>query len=202
MFVYQIPITQDMYERAIIERAKRDPYIDHHFEVGHFTGEERDIIGFLGEFACCELLGIDWRGNIRENYYSIDHGDIFIGGQTIDVKTETLPAVYLQKIMHDTLDDDKPYGRRLINGDQVPLLVKYQAVVFGAFEREACPENGYPPVWYALGYSSVARDLSKYQITSDTPFGRQYPTPVLPVRTSELRDIRHLVKWARDMTQR
>ena len=28
--------------------------------------DERDIIGFLGEFACCELLKIDWENNIRD----------------------------------------------------------------------------------------------------------------------------------------
>ena len=197
VFFYEVPITEEMIERAIIERGRRDPYINHHFEVEHFTSEERDVIGFLGEFACCELFDIDWMGNIRENYYSIDNGDIVLKGHIIDVKTETLPAELLMKLKYDTLDDDKPYGRRLINDEQVVLLPKYEAVVFGAFKREDCSGDKFPSHWYALGYASVKKDLNRYSVTKKTPFGREYPTAVLPYRSSELRDIRKLVEWAK-----
>ena len=54
----------------------------------------------------------------------------------IEVKTETLPAEIFMKLKNDDLEDDKPYGRRLINDEQVVLLPKYAAVVFGAFKRE------------------------------------------------------------------
>lgn len=174
VFFYEVPVTEKMFQRAIIERERRDPYINHHFEVEHFTSEERDIIGFLGEFACCELFDIDWEGNIRENYYSIDNGDIVLKKHVIDVKTETLPAELLMRLKCDTLDDDKPYGRRLINDEQVKLLPKYEAVVFGAFKREDCNGDRFPPLWYALGYASVKKDLSKYSVTKKTPFGRDY----------------------------
>ncbi len=196
MFISEIPISDEMYERASIERERRDPYINHHFEVGHFTGEERDIIGFLGEFACCELFNIDWRGNIRENYYSIDNGDIVLRGHIVDVKTETLPSSYLRKLKNDSLEDDSPFGRRLINDEQVVLLPKYEAVIFGAFIREDCTSNKFPPFWYALGYASVRHDLNRYTITKARPFGGEYPTAVLPFKSSELRDIRKLVSWA------
>lgn len=181
----------------IEERKRRDPYINHHFEVSHFSGEERDVIGFLGEFACCDLFGIDWTGNIRENYYSIDDGDIFVSGHAIDVKTETLPGELLSRLISDDISDDGPYGRRLINGEQVPLLWKYEAVVFGAFSREDCKGKAFPRTWYALGYASVKSDLSKYAVTDKRPYGGKYPTEVLPFRTSELRDIRRLEKWVK-----
>lgn len=197
VFFYEVPITKEMLQSAIIERKRRDPYINHHFEVEHFSSEERDVIGFLGEFACCELFDIDWKGNIRANYYSIDNGDIVLKGHIIDVKTETIPAELLMKLKNDILDDDKPYGRRLINDEQVVLLPKYEAVVFGAFKREDCSGDKYPPCWYALGYASVKKDLSRYSVTKMTPFGRKYPTAVLPFRSSELRDIRKLVEWAK-----
>lgn len=197
VFFYEVPVTEEMIDRAIIERKRRDPYINHHFEVEHFTSEERDVVGFLGEFACCELFDIDWKGNIRDNYYSIDNGDIVLKGHIIEVKTETLPAELFMKLKNDDLEDDKPYGRRLINDEQVVLLPKYAAVVFGAFKREDFSDEQYPSCWYALGYASVRKDLNRYSVTKKTPFGREYPTPVLPFRSSELRDIRTLVEWSK-----
>lgn len=190
----KIGITEDMYNRAVIERQKRDPYINHHFELEYFSSEKRDLIGFLGEFACCKMFGINWQENIRDNYYSIDDGDIILNKQVLDVKTETLPLSFLQKLITGKIDDDKPYGRRLINNEQVPLLKKYSAVIFGAFAREDCQNNKFPHFWYALGYASVDKDLCRYEITKKTPFGTEYPTPVIPYKTSELRDIHELIK--------
>lgn len=192
--MFKIEITEDMYNRAVIESKKRNPYINHHFELGYFSGEKRDLIGFLGEFACCKMFGIDWRENIRDNYYSIDNGDIVLNGNIIDVKTETLPFAFLQKLLTGTINDDKPYGRRLINNEQIPLLRKYSAVIFGAFSREDCQNNKFPHIWYALGYAYVNEDLCRYSATKRTPFGTEYPTPVIPYKTSELRDVCELIK--------
>ena len=71
----KIAITDEMRTQAKIESQKRDAFIKHHFEVDHLSYQERDELGFLGEFACCVALGIDWRKNIRESYYSIDDFD-------------------------------------------------------------------------------------------------------------------------------
>ena len=54
-------ITPEMRLQASIESKKRDMHIKHHFEVAHLTHEERDEVGFLGEFACCTLLNINWQ---------------------------------------------------------------------------------------------------------------------------------------------
>jgi hypothetical protein len=57
----RVKITDEMKTHSIIESKKRDAFINHHFEVSHMSYEQRDQLGFLGEFACCELLGIDWK---------------------------------------------------------------------------------------------------------------------------------------------
>ena len=69
----RIRITEEMKKQASVEADKRDAYIKHHFEVGHMTKEERDKIGFIGEFAACSLFGIDWKNNIRDNSVSYTH---------------------------------------------------------------------------------------------------------------------------------
>jgi methyl-accepting chemotaxis protein len=141
-----IEITNEMIERAKQEADKREKYIEHHFSVEHLTDDKRNIIGFLGEFACCELLGVDWKKNIRSDYLTIDSGDINIGDYLIDVKTETIPQPYFNEVFNRRINDDKAYGRRLITEEQIPLLAKYNIVIFGAFVREKYNK------WYALGY--------------------------------------------------
>jgi hypothetical protein len=73
-----IEITDEMKKQASIEAKRRDSHIKHHFEVNHLSHKERDVLGFVGEFACCELFNIDWRQNIRENYLTIGNYDFII----------------------------------------------------------------------------------------------------------------------------
>lgn len=181
-----VEITDEMVRRAEIEAAKREPHISHHFDVEHMSDDQRNEIGFLGEFACCELFGINWEGNIRDNYLTIDNGDIRLGEYLIDVKTETIPQPYFDKVFNRRIDDDKPYGRRLITKKQVPLLEKYDLVVFGAFVR------GCYKKWYALGYVYVEDVLQRYQVTDMAPFGTKYPEPAIAVRNSELHQMDEL----------
>lgn len=182
-----ITITNEMRTRAVLEAEKRNPYIKHHFNVEHLTDKDRDIIGFLGEFACCEYLGIDWKNNIRENYLTIDDGDIKSGNMIFDVKTETLPNDYPHRYFHNVfnriIDDDKPYGRRLIVEGQVGLLEKYDIVIFGAFVRDKYDK------WYALGYLETSFILKNYCVTKKTPFGSEYPEAALAIRTSDLKNV-------------
>ncbi|GAB3508987.1 hypothetical protein [Emticicia fontis] len=142
----RILITEEMKTQAAIEAKRRDSFIQHHFEVNHLTYDQRDEIGFLGEFACCNALGIDWKANIRENYFTIDDYDFIVKGNRIDVKTETLPLNFAQKIISRQITDNELYGRRLINKGQLSLLTKYDLVIFGLFIRE---DLNY---WYPLGY--------------------------------------------------
>lgn len=176
-----------MVIRANREAKKRNPYIKHHFEVEHLTGEERDIIGFLGEFACCEIFGINWKDNIREDYLTIDTGDIKINNLVFDVKTETLPKNYLDKILNGTLNDDMTWGRRLINAGQVALLNHYDIVIFGGFDRKNFSE------WHPFGYLQSQYILNNYTVTRDRLDGGTYPFAALPVRTSQLRNINELL---------
>lgn len=182
-----VEITDKMVHRAEMEAARREPHISHHFDVKHMSENQRNEIGFLGEFACCELLGIDWESNIRDNYLTIDNGDIRFGKYLIDVKTETIPQPHFDKVFNRKVDDDKPYGRRLITEKQVPLLEKYDLVIFGAFVRERYNK------WYALGYVHV-KDLQKYRVTNKAPFGSIYPEPAIAIRNSELHQMDELIR--------
>ena len=182
-----VKITDEMKAHAKIEAGKRDPHIHHHFDVNHLTGEERDIIGFLGEFALCELLGIDWKGNIREDYLTIDNFDISHKNKLIDVKTETIPEAYISSIISHTIIDDDLYGRRLIHSGQVSLLSKYDIVLFGAFKRGDYSE------WHPLGYLESSYILKNYSVTNKRPDGGFYPFSALPIKTSELKRIGDLL---------
>ena len=181
----RVAITTEMKKRAEEEAKKRDPHIKHHFDVSHFSGKVRDVVGFLGEFACCEYLGLNWRDNIRENYLTIDTGDIQ-GRFILDIKTETLPEPYFSKLLNHKLEDDGVYGRRLINGEQKALLHKYDFIVFGAFCRDRYD------YWYPLGFMDTKFILQNYRATQNRPDGGSYPAAGLPIKTSELKPMEEL----------
>ncbi|WP_202109162.1 hypothetical protein [Succinivibrio dextrinosolvens] len=187
-----IKITDEMREYAHRESEKRESHIHHHFRVSHLSNDGTNFIGFLGEFACCEMLGIDWKLNIRENYEKIDSGDIKIGKYVIDVKTETIPQPYFDMVINNKIDDDEKYGRRLIFEKQFSLLSKYDYVLFGGFVRD------YYSTWYPLGYISTDYILQHYQPTKKTPFGGEYPSPAAPVKTSELGRIKKFIELLSD----
>lgn len=181
-----IKMTDKMKQVATIEAQKRDYNIHHHFELKYMTGEQRDVVGFLGEFACKEYLGLDWYSGIRDNYETIDDGDILLSGLTVDIKTETIPKETLMKLIRGQVQDDEPYGRRLINEGQIPLLSHYDYIVWGAFSR-----NMYD-LWFHLGYLETKYILNNYEATIETPYGRKYNEPCINVRQSELKDINEL----------
>lgn len=182
----KIIITNEMRSAALLESKKRQPFISHHFNVSHFSNEESDLVGFLGEFCFCSLLGVNWKNNIRSDYLTIDQGDLNINNFIIDTKTETVPKFFADKIINKTIDDDKTYGRRLIAKSQVPLLEKYQIIVFGLFIRESLD------AWYPIGWIFTS-ELKKYEPTSYSPTGKRYPFPGLPIKTSELKPISELI---------
>jgi hypothetical protein len=182
----KIAITDEMRTQAKIESQKRDAFIKHHFEVDHLSYQERDELGFLGEFACCVALGIDWRKNIRENYYTIDDFDFIVNHKRIDLKTETVPYKYATKILNRTIGDDDLYGRRLINKNQFSLLAKYDIVVFGFFIRKQLT------YWYPIGYIESRTIVENYPPTFKRPDGGSYPFPGSPVPTSILKPISDL----------
>lgn len=183
----KIKITDEMRKQAKIEAERRNAFIKHHFEVKHLTYQERDELGFLGEFACCEALGIDWKKNIRENYYTIDDYDFIVGNKKIDLKTETVPFNYAHKILNKTIKDDELYGRRLINEGQFSLLSKYDIVIFGLFIRDQMD------FWYPIGFTDTKVIIEKYPPKYKRPDGGNYPFPGSPVPTSILKPIENLL---------
>lgn len=180
-------ITEEMKARASLEAKKRDAHIQHHFQVNHLSYEERDQIGFIGEFACCNLLGIDWKKNIREDYKTIDNYDFIIKGLKADVKTETVPLKYAQKILKRTIDDNRLYGRRLIHKGQFSLLKKYDIIIFGLIIRD------HLDFWYPIGYIDTKTVLANYPPVFKRPDGGHYPFPGSPVPTSILKPLDHLI---------
>lgn len=183
----KVSITNKMRDFSRKESARREPFIKHHFNISHFNNEERNMVGFLGEFACCELLNIDWQSNIRQDYFTIDDFDLIHKGKKIDVKTETIPRTVLQRLVSGQISDNQLYGRRLINKGQVSLLNKYDIAVFGALDRETMSE------WYAIGWMTTGSLLSDYKPTILRPDGGRYPFPGLPVHTSRLNKIESLL---------
>jgi len=183
-----ISIDDEMRNQAKIEGERRDRYIYHHFDVGHLTNAQRNEIGFLGEFACCKMLNIDWKNNIRDNYLTIDDFDIYYQNKRIDVKTETVPFKYAKAILTGTINDDLTYGRRLINDGQWNLLAKYDIVIFGLFVREMSDE------WHPIGYRETKFLLDNYEPAFERPFGGVYPSKAAAIRTSDLKPIADLIK--------
>lgn len=183
----KILISDEMRHQAKIESQRRDAFINHHFEVGHLSYQERDELGFLGEFACCVALGIDWKANIRDNYYTIDDFDFIVDNKRIDLKTETVPFAYASKILNKTINDNELYGRRLINKGQFLLLTKYDIVIFGLFIRNQVD------YWYPIGYTDTNTIIEKYPPTFKRPDGGNYPFAGSPVPTSILKPISNLM---------
>lgn len=182
-----IEFTSEMLRVSGQEAQKRDPYIKHHFEVGHLTSAQRDRIGFLGEFAFCKLMGVSWKENIRDNYLTIDTCDLELGLRKIDVKTETVPKYYAQKIINRIIHDDKAYGRRLFCQAQKTLLTHYDIVVFGVVIRENMN------AWYPIGYIEASKIRENYSPTKNSPYGSTYPFAGYPIRTSDLKPISELM---------
>lgn len=54
-----ILITQEMFDISKNEVARRGNYLHPHFNLDYLNENTRQIIGFLGEFACQEYLGIN-----------------------------------------------------------------------------------------------------------------------------------------------
>lgn len=183
----RISISEEMRKYAKIESKKRDAFIKHHFEVNHLSYNERDELGFIGEFACCKFLGIDWKKNIRENYLTIDDFDFIIKNKKIDVKTETVPTSYAKKILRKDISDNELYGRRLINKGQFDLLQKYDIVIFSLFARE------HLDYWFPLGYLETDIIINHYPPTNKRPDGGYYPFAGSPVPTSALKPITDLL---------
>jgi len=173
-------LTSEMHERAKAESTKREAFIQHHFEVAHLTSAERNSIGFLGEFAFSEYMGSDWKENIRPDYLTIDDCDFMLGDKKIDVKTETVPKNYAEKILNGQIDDDRAYGRRLYSQGQYNLLGRYDYIVFGMLIREEKDK------WYPLGYISSQEIINNYKPTTFGPNGIKYPYPGAPIHTSQL----------------
>lgn len=65
-----IKFTSEMIEESIKQTIKRKDFITPNFKNPKMTQEQSDQIGFLGEFACCEFMGIDWKkisGNLMRS---------------------------------------------------------------------------------------------------------------------------------------
>lgn len=82
--------------------------------------------------------------------------------------------------------DNATYGRRLINKGQVPLLSKYDIVIFGLVVREEKDK------WYPIGWLETNYILNNYSVTYLRPDGGNYPFPALSIKTSDLKPVSQL----------
>lgn len=137
----EIVLGLEHISRALDESRKREPDIVHHFEVSHMTSIQRNMIGFLGEFGHMLALGLPWDAAIRSDYQSIDTGDLHIGSEALDFKTETVPMKIFSQLCAGSLTKYDAYGSRLIHMSQYmsfyhPSVTKYDLVIFGAMPRQ------------------------------------------------------------------
>jgi len=133
---YFIPFTQEMIDESSAQSMKRERFIKHHFESDVMSSDVRNQVGFLGEFACCVALGLDWKKSIRENYDAPDHFDIIFRGKRIDVKTQVTPTKFLI-----------PQRHFLVSETQKEHIKLSDYIVSGAISREKM--NGWHPIGYA-----------------------------------------------------
>jgi len=185
----RISLTDEMKEAAERESRKREPHIKHHFDIEHYDSYSRNVVGFLGEFAGCVMLGIDWKTNIRPDYPTIDKLDARYLGKRLDFKTETIPEPPFSRVIARSIDDDEPYGRRLYHIGQETLLEKYDLIVFGAIKRVDISEMRE---WCAIGWIDAAR-IPAYPRGEIGPRGIHYPFPAFQVKTSDLKQMCYLL---------
>ena len=176
-----IKITEEMLNRAKEEAEKRNSHIVHHFDSNVMSKIDRDIMGFLGEFAFCTYLNIDWKSNIRKSYDTIDSYDVRSKGKLIDVKTASIPDPYFRKLVNKTIRTGEPFSKRLINEEQVKLLHKYDFVFWGIFRRDdfSC--------WYPLGYLPTKYILLNYEVVQDMGSAGKLPYPAIAIDNCDLK---------------
>jgi len=205
-----IKITPEMLQESKKQTDIREVDINHHFAHPNLTTEQANQIGFLGEFAACVFFEKDWKENIREDYKTIDSFDIMLRNARIDVKTESVGSTIfekLKKFKENTrkpdgqqliIEDDIPYGRRLINGGQRWGIKDKNVILFGAVDRDSIKKDGEYLTglsgWLPLGYITT-NNVLEYEIITQKPYQAKKPdylTPVMAIRSSHLLTIEHL----------
>lgn len=190
-----IKITDEMKQRAVLETEKREPDIMHHFTTDSLTQEQTDQIGFYGEFAFREMLGINWKDGIRENYKTIDSNDLSVNGWSIDIKTESIPEYFFWQVVEKSIEDNEWYGRRLYHTGQQSNLQKYDIVVIGAIKRENIFED--IDAWFPIGWI-YADQIVNYPKGQKGPLhhsGKKnvwYPFSGFQITTADLKTVSEL----------
>ncbi len=157
-----IPFTQEMIDESLIQSRKREQYINHYFESDVMDSETRNQVGFLGEFACCVALGLDWKANIRSDYLTADHGDLVLDGKKIDVKTNTHDSRFIPP------HEKYPQGHFLVTEKQRSRLGDYDFIVNGAIDRAKM--DG----WHPVGFISTKELKSLPTATHHSITGNKY----------------------------
>ena len=190
-----IRITEEMKQRAKNESEKRESDIRHHFRTESFTQEKTDQIGFYGEFAFREILDIDWREGIRENYKTIDSDDLNVNGWSIDVKTESIPEYFIWKVLDKSIRDNDWYGRRLFHTGQRNNLEKYDIIMMGSVKRESIFTDD--AAWFPIGWI-YANKIENYPSGKKGPLHHNrettimYPFPGFQITTNHLKPVSEL----------
>ena len=190
-----IRITEEMKQRAKNESEKRESDIRHHFRTESLTQEKTDQIGFYGEFAFREILDIDWRKGIRENYKTIDSNDLIVNGWPIDVKTESIPEYFFLKVLDKSIRDNDWYGRRLFHTGQRNNLEKYDIIMMGSVKRESIFTDD--AAWFPIGWI-YANEIENYPSGKKGPLHHNskttimYPFPGFQITTNHLKPVSEL----------
>jgi len=196
-----IEISDEMKSRAIVESKRREEAVTktgkkafkHHFTIG---GEDmklfNDVLGFLGQFAFCSYIGMDWHDSIRTDYSTIEPAKIEYKGNKVRVATERIPPEYLDRVLNKTLTEKEKYSTCLYPLGQINLLKNYNIVFFGAFAIDPKDYNIEHLIrWYPLGWIE-AEKIMEFPISPKTPSGASLPYPAFHVNIKNLRHISEL----------
>jgi hypothetical protein len=174
-----IPFTQEMIDASVMQASKRNPHIKHHFESATMDGEIRDQVGFLGEFACCEALGLSWQENIRSSYSVPDNCDILFSGKKIDVKTSIAPERFVPP--------NHTRGFLMVAEAQREHVLKSDYIVSGIIDKEKM--NG----WYPVGFAPTSIINGIKPVTHHSVSGTKYVTPTIEINYSKLQTVEVLM---------
>ncbi|MEM2742316.1 MAG: hypothetical protein QXD95_09260 [Nitrososphaeria archaeon] len=200
-FMEYVEISDEMISRAITESKRREEAVTktgkkafkHHFSPG---GEDvtlfNNVLGFLGQFAFCEYVGLDWRESIRKDYSTIEPAKIEYKGNRVSVKTERIAPEYLQKVLDKSISEKEKYSTCLYPLGQINLLKKYNIVFYGAFSLNPKDHTiGNLRRWYPLGWIE-AEKIMECPISPKAPSGANLPYPAFHISVKCLKHISEL----------
>ena len=166
--------------RSAAERAGRlddAPYVE-------------GVIGYLGDICAAVYLGLDPIAELQRMLVETDllthrdKSDLVYRGHRVDVKTELIPDGRRPSVIDRSIGDNEPYGKRLINKDQLDDNEEGSDIyLFGTLDSE---DPFQATNWIPVGFitSRCRKDVAP--IATRKPGAATIPYPAYAIPTSAL----------------